>query len=358
MSLPPYRRRATALAFHRECITLGSRVIIPSSARSHVLALLHAGHRGMVAMKKCARSYVWWPGIDKVIEETARQCRECQSTQKSPPKAPIPTWDRPQTPWNTVHVDFAGPLLGRTYLVVVDAYTKVISDNGKAFISNEVKQFYASNGIQAATSPAYHPATNGQAERYVAELKRALLRDADKSIQCRLARFLYRQHTTIHTATGMTPARAMFGRELPCNLDLLKRERPISRFLRARRHCKKSRRFAIGDRVLIRQFLKKPDWIEGEILHRVGPRSWLVKSDQGKVRRHLNHMRKTSQTGQTTQSRTDWSAADDLLDATPEETPSSSAAQPPDSPEMQDDTPSQPSTSQGSDHSATATARG
>ncbi|KAL1415857.1 hypothetical protein MTO96_050817 [Rhipicephalus appendiculatus] len=57
-------------------------------------------------------------------------------------------------------------------------------------------------------------------------------------------------------------------------------------------------------------------------------------------------MRKTSQTGQTTQSRTDWSAADDLLDATPEETPSSSAAQPPDSPEMQDDTPSQPSTSQ------------
>lgn len=372
----PYRRRATALALHRECITLGSRVIIPSSARSRVLALLHAGHRGMVAMKKCARSYVWWPGMDKVIEETVRQCRECQATQKSPPKAPIPTWDRPQTAWNTVHVDFAGPLLGRTYLVVVDAYTKwvevrhvtqatsaavidvlrslfatfgiprkVISDNGKAFISNEIKQFYASNGIQAATSPAYHPATNGQAERYVAELKRALLKDADKSIQCRLARFLYRQHTTIHTTTGMTPARAMFGRELLCPLDLLKRETD-KRSPESQEALQKSRRFAIGDRVLIRQFLKKPDWIEGEILRRVGPRSWLVKSDQGKVRRHLNHMRKTSQTRQTTQSRTDWSAADDLLDATPEETPSSSAAQPPESPEMQDHTPSQPSTSQ------------
>lgn len=372
----PYRRRATALALHRECITLGSRVIIPSSARSRVLALLHAGHRGMVAMKKCARSYVWWPGMDKVIEETVRQCRECQATQKSPPKAPIPTWDRPQTAWNTVHVDFAGPLLGRTYLVVVDAYTKwvevrhvtqatsaavidvlrslfatfgiprkVISDNGKAFISNEIKQFYASNGIQAATSPAYHPATNGQAERYVAELKRALLKDADKSIQCRLARFLYRQHTTIHTTTGMTPARAMFGRELLCPLDLLKRETD-KRSPESQEALQESRRFAIGDRVLIRQFLKKPDWIEGEILRRVGPRSWLVKSDQGKVRRHLNHMRKTSQTRQTTQSRTDWSAADDLLDATPEETPSSSAAQPPESPEMQDHTPSQPSTSQ------------
>ncbi|XP_049521620.1 uncharacterized protein K02A2.6-like [Dermacentor silvarum] len=122
----PYRRRATALAFHRECITLGSQVIIPNSARSHVLALLHAGHRGMVAMKKGTRSYIWWPGIDKVIKETVRQCRECRSTQKSPPKAPIPTWDRRQTPWHTVHVDFVGPLLGRTYLVVVDAHTKCV----------------------------------------------------------------------------------------------------------------------------------------------------------------------------------------------------------------------------------------
>ncbi|XP_037521382.1 uncharacterized protein K02A2.6-like [Rhipicephalus sanguineus] len=371
----PYRRRATALAFHRECLTLGSRVIIPSSARSHFLALLHAGHRGMVAMKKCARSYVWWPGIDKVIEETVRQCRECLSTQKSPPKAPIPSWDRPKTPWHTVHVDFAGPLLGRTYLVVVDAHTKwvevrhvtqatsavvidvlrsifatfgiprkVVSDNGKAFISNEIRQFYTANGIQATTSPAYHPATNGQAERYVAELKKALLRDTDKSIQCRLARFLYRQHTTIHTATGMSPARAMFGRELLCPLDLLKRETEIH-IPESQETLTKSRRFAVGERVLIRQFLKKPDWIEGEILRRVGPRSWLVKSSHGKVRRHLNHMRKTSQTGQTTPSPTDWSVADDFSDTTSEETPSSSADQRPDSLNMQNNPPSQPSTS-------------
>ncbi|XP_049528978.1 uncharacterized protein LOC125947746 [Dermacentor silvarum] len=44
--------------------------------------------------------------------------------ENSPPKAPIATWDRPHTPWHTVYVDFAGPLLGRTYMVVVDAHTK------------------------------------------------------------------------------------------------------------------------------------------------------------------------------------------------------------------------------------------
>ncbi|KAL1447424.1 hypothetical protein MTO96_044298 [Rhipicephalus appendiculatus] len=132
----------------------------------------------------------------------------------------------------------------------------------------------------------------------------------------------------------------MLGRELPCPLDLLKRETDIQ-IPESQETLNKSRRFAVGERVLIRQFLKKPDWIEGELLRRVGPRSWLVKSDHGKVRRHLNPMRKTSQSGQATQSPTDWSAADDLFDTTPEETPSSSAAQRPDSLDMQDNTPSQ-----------------
>ncbi|KAL1433313.1 hypothetical protein MTO96_012710 [Rhipicephalus appendiculatus] len=141
----------------------------------------------------------------------------------------------------------------------------------------------------------------------------------------------------------MTPAKAIFGRELLCPLDLLKRETDIQ-IPESQETLTKSRRFAVGERVLIWQFLKKPDWIEGQILRRVGPRSWLVKSDHGKVRRHLHHMRKMSQTGQATQSPTDWSAADDLLDTTPEETPSSSAAQRPDSLDMQDNTPSQPST--------------
>lgn len=121
-------------------------------------------------------------------------------------------------------------------------------DNRIAFISTEIKQFYTANGIQAITSPACHTATNGQAERYVAELKRALLRDTDKSIQCRLARFLYRQHTTIHTATGMTPAKAMFGRELLCPLDLLKRETEIQ-IPESQETLPKSRRFAVGERV-------------------------------------------------------------------------------------------------------------
>ncbi|KAL1416628.1 hypothetical protein MTO96_006254 [Rhipicephalus appendiculatus] len=59
----------------------------------------------------------------------------------------------------------------------------------------------------------------------------------------------------------------MFGRELLCPLDLLKRETDIE-VPESQETLKKSRRFAVGERVLIRQFLKKPDWIEGELLRR------------------------------------------------------------------------------------------
>lgn len=106
-----YCQRATAQASHWECFKLRSWVIIPISLWSRILSLIHAGNRGIVAMKKCIRSYVRRPKTDMVIDETAQQYCECQSMQKSPPKVPIPTW-------YTVHLDFTGPLL--TYLVVVD----------------------------------------------------------------------------------------------------------------------------------------------------------------------------------------------------------------------------------------------
>lgn len=232
-----YKMKSTELSIHRGCLIWGSRIVIPTSMRPEALALVHAGHRGVVAMKACARSYLWWPGIDKEIEACVAQCDTCQRHQKAIPKGSSPTWERPSTPWDTLHVDFAGPVDGKVFLVIVDAFTKwlevraissmtsasvicelrnvfatfgvprkVVSDNGSAFVSNEIKTFYRLNGVLAVTSAPYHPATNGQAERMVQQLKQALAKREREEVKCFLPRFLYKQHTTVHTATGKTPA--------------------------------------------------------------------------------------------------------------------------------------------------------
>ena len=99
-------------------------VIVPSAGRSKVLDQLHQCHPGIARMKCLSRSYVWWPGIDKDIEIRIKSCTQCQQNQKTPAKAPFHPWDWPERPWMRLHIDYAGPFLGKMFLVVVDAHWK------------------------------------------------------------------------------------------------------------------------------------------------------------------------------------------------------------------------------------------
>lgn len=50
----------------------------------------------------------------------------------------------------------------------------VVSDSGTAYTSMEFKNFMETNGVQHKFSAPAHPATNGQAERYVQTVKKKL----------------------------------------------------------------------------------------------------------------------------------------------------------------------------------------
>lgn len=71
----------TELSVEDGCLLWGSRVVIPPQARDEVLTELHEAHPGASQMKALARSYVWWPNMDKDIENLVRLCEQCQLHQ-------------------------------------------------------------------------------------------------------------------------------------------------------------------------------------------------------------------------------------------------------------------------------------
>ncbi len=135
----------------------------------------------------------------------AKSCSACQEVKNAPAKAPLHPWAWPTSPWQRIHVDYAGPVEGKMLLVITDAHSKwaevcimsittsthtisalrekfarfgipeqLASNNGPQFVSEEFHSFLAANGVKHLRSAPYHPATNGAAERLVQTVKRAI----------------------------------------------------------------------------------------------------------------------------------------------------------------------------------------
>ena len=219
--LAPYQQRQTKLSIHDGCVLWGSRVVVPPPGRERILDELHECHPGISRMKSLAQSFVWWPGLDKSLEQKVKTCDACQRSRNLPAVAPIQPWEWPERPWSRLHVDYAGPLFGHMFLVLVDAYSKwmevkmvknvtssttitalrsifaahgipelLFSVNGSVFTSAEFKNSTQHNGIRHATFAPYHPVTNDLAERAVQTFKSFLKKTPDGTLEDRLSKFL------------------------------------------------------------------------------------------------------------------------------------------------------------------------
>jgi len=49
--------------------------------RSHMVEELHRGRPGVARMKAVACSYLWWPGLDKELEDFAQNCPSRQAVK-------------------------------------------------------------------------------------------------------------------------------------------------------------------------------------------------------------------------------------------------------------------------------------
>jgi transposase InsO family protein len=255
-------------------------------------------------MKLLARSYIHWKGIDRDIENLVKNCRECQLTQNEPAKVQIHHWEEPSMAWQRIHIDIAGPIQGFYLFIIVDAFSKwveiiptknttstccinkmeeifatfglpyvLVSDNGRQFIPSEYESYLKNKGITHKTSAPYHPATNGQAERYVQTIKKSLLKIQGErgdiyTKTLRIKTFLRRTPNSC----GKSPYDFMFGREVRTQLHTMFKgssERiprdPTYHSLTDIREC------GIGERVIARDYRNRQwKWQFGVVVERLG----------------------------------------------------------------------------------------
>ncbi|KAK3746542.1 hypothetical protein QZH41_005600 [Actinostola sp. cb2023] len=327
--LATYKAKKLELSVQDGCVLWGARVVIPPQGRKLVLEELHRAHPGNNRMKSLARSYVWWPLMDRDIEAVVKQCVNCQVHGKSPAVAPLHPWEWPGEPWKRLHMDYVGPFMGKMLFIVVDAHSKwveaeimnsttssatisklrsmfathglpevLVSDNASNFVSSEMEKFLSQNGVVHITSAPYHPSTNGLAERTVQTIKEGLKKMSGETMETKLQRVLFNYRITPHSTTEKSPAEMLMGRKLRCRLDLLHPN------LQGKIHVKqmkmkqlhdqhaKLREFSTGDPVYMKNFGPGPHWIPAVVQEVTGPLSYTVLLGDGRIqRRHVDHLR-------------------------------------------------------------------
>nr|XP_016457847.1 PREDICTED: uncharacterized protein LOC107781627 [Nicotiana tabacum] len=201
------------------------RLCVPTvgELRAKILSEAHysryAVHPGATKMYRDLRQIYWWNGMKKNIVEMVAQCPNCQQV-KAEHQRPggltqyikLPLWKRdlinmdfitglPRTPWR---YDYIWVIIDRLtksahFLPVkttysVEDYAKlyireivrlhgvplsIISDRGAQFTAYFWKSFQKGLGTQVNLSTAFHPQTDGQAERTIQTVEDMLHSYAD-----------------------------------------------------------------------------------------------------------------------------------------------------------------------------------
>ena len=82
-------------------ILKGQRLLIPESLREDILEQLHYGHHEIGKPRLRARESVFWPNINKDIEQMTKSCPICQEHQPAPANTSLLSERRGEREWGT-----------------------------------------------------------------------------------------------------------------------------------------------------------------------------------------------------------------------------------------------------------------
>ena len=238
------------------------QLVVPKAYRSRALAGCHddVGHQGRMRTLSLLRERFFWPGMQTEAIQHVLKCTRCLRRKTPSHVAPLQPIHVIQ-PLELVHMDYLSlePSKGNieNVLVITDHFTryalaypsktqtaqatarilwdnfichygfpeKFISDQGRNFESDLIKELCKIAGVQKLHTTPYHPQGNGQCERFNSTLCNMLgtLSEEEKSDwKSYLGCMTHAYNCTKHASTTYSPYYLMFGRHprLPIDVEL------------------------------------------------------------------------------------------------------------------------------------------
>ena len=236
------------------------QLIVPKLFRERALLGCHddVGHQGILRTLSLLRERFYWPGMQEEATQHILKCSRCLRRKAPPQVAPLQPILVTQ-PLELVHMDYLSlePSKGNieNVLVITDHFTryalaypsktqtaqatarilwdnfichygfpeKFISDQGRNFESDLIKELCKIAGVKKVHTTPYHPQGNGQCERFNSTLCNMLgtLSEKEKSDwKSYLGCMTHAYNCTKHASTTYSPYYLMFGRHPRLPIDV------------------------------------------------------------------------------------------------------------------------------------------
>ncbi|XP_048577062.1 uncharacterized protein K02A2.6-like [Nematostella vectensis] len=340
VSIRDYYSFRDELSLQNGLVFKGERLVIPNSSRVEMLAKIHASHIGIQGCLRRAREVLYWPGINKEVEEYFAKCEICNSHLSEQGKEPIICHEIPNRPWEKVGIDLF-ELNGKDFVLTVDYYSgffevdrlegktakevirkikphvarhgipdQIMSDNGPPFDSHEFRQFTNSYRIEHVTSSPGYAQSNGKVENAINTAKNLMKKATESNKDPYLALLDWRN--TPSETVGYSPVQRLFNRRtktlLPTSSRLLKPSVPrdvrqkltlqkARQSLNYNRGAKELEELKQGDVVRLQPTKtvgRAKQWKQARVEGKLDIRSYQVRTEDGRVyRRNRRHLRKT-----------------------------------------------------------------
>ena len=236
------------------------QLVVPKLFGERALSGCHddVGHQGILRTLSLLRERFYWPGMQEEATQYVMRCSRCLRRKTPPQVAPLQPILVTQ-PLELVHMDYLSlePSKGNieNVLVITDHFTryalaypsktqtaqatarilwdnfichygfpeKFISDQGRNFESDLIKELCKIAGVKKVHTTPYHPQGNGQCERFNSTLCNMLgtLSDEEKSDwKSHLGCMTHAYNCTKHASTTYSPYYLMFGRHPRLPIDI------------------------------------------------------------------------------------------------------------------------------------------